>query len=116
VTVDFDALVLAPCERAFGESVTYLAGDGRSYTIAGIFNDRFAETKYQDGQELRSTHPMVSIRASQVTQQPAQGELFRIRGVLYAVTNTDPDGFGDLRIHLRFASDQEALRTSLPPG
>src|SRR5215469_4139417 len=105
--LDWDRLVLQPCEAAFGEVVTYLAGDGRTIQLTGIFNERFSATSYEDEQSVQSTHPMVSVRASQLPQQPGQAELFRIRGLLYQVTSVDADGMGDYRVHLRLANDDQ---------
>lgn len=119
--IDWDAGLLAPSEAAFGIPVTYLAGDGRVIStgpdgtpLLGIFNDRWSTTSFQDNEEVRSGHPMVSVRASRLPQAPVQGELFRINGKLYQVTETDPDGMGDLRVHLRAATDTDASRVPLP--
>jgi hypothetical protein len=109
--IDFDSLVLAPCEAVFGQPVTYLSATGPAVETAGVFNDRFSDTTIGDGLQGHSTHPMVSVRASRLPKSPVQGELFRIRGILYQVTGVDPDGMGDLRVHLRLASDQQAFLT-----
>jgi len=118
--IDWDRLVLAPCEAAFGEHVIYLANDGRVIAgtpedpLRGVYNDRFAVTKFENDQEVHTAHPMVSIRASRVPKPPVQTEFFRIRGLLYAVTEVEADGMGDLRIHLRAATNEEARRAPRP--
>jgi hypothetical protein len=119
--IDFDTLVLQPCMETFGETVTYLPSDNAPVTLTGeygaVFNDKYADSKFQDGAEVVSTRPMISMRASALPRDPWQGELFRIRGVLYAIVEPpESDTFGDLRIFLRVATDLEALRAPLPPS
>ena len=52
--VDFDALVLAPAHATFGEVTPpiYYPASGAPTAVNGIFNDRFQETKLQDGVEI----------------------------------------------------------------
>ena len=112
--IDFDALVLAPAHAIFGESVTYYPGSGPVTTLTGIFNDRYQETKLQDAVEVIDYRTVLNLRAALVDPDPAQGELFRVRGILYVVTNCEPDGIGDLRVTLRAATDREAAKLRPP--
>ena len=119
--LDFDALVLAPAMATFGESVTYLPADGPPLVLAGasgaVFNDRFTDSKFDGGAEVISIRPVVNVRTAALPKVPTQGELFRIRGILYQVADPpEPDGMGDLRIYLRLASDAQAALAPLPPS
>lgn len=116
MAVDFDATVLAAAEQVFAETVTWYPGWSGPAVVQGIFNDRFHETRFQDATEVVELRPVLNARVIRFTRQPVQGELFRIRGVLYAVTNVEPDGVGDLRMYLRLASNEEAARLPLPPS
>jgi hypothetical protein len=113
--LDFDRTVLAATERAFSEQVTFNPASGGSQVTRGIFNDRFRETIFQNATELVETRQVLNVRTARFTTPPAQGDQFLIRGINYLVTNAEPDGFGDLRIYLRAASDADAARTPGPP-
>ena len=111
MAVDFDALVLAPAARVFGECVAYYPASGAATSVTGIFNDRYQETKLQDGLEVIDFRTVLNVRAATFPGgQPAQAELFRVRGILYVVTNVEPDGIGDVRVTLRSATDTEAAK------
>ena len=113
--VDFDALVLAPTHRTFGECVAYYAAIGTVTQVTGIFNDRYKETKFQDGIEVIDFRTVLNVRQALFPGgEPTQADLFLVRGVLYAVTNVEPDGIGDLRVSLRSATDDEAAKLRLP--
>ena len=114
--IDFDALLLAPCAAAFGETVFYLPAMGPYVTLQGIFTERFTETTFSDGSEIESTRTAINVRASQFPAEPVKGELFRIRGVLYVINEVQPDGLGDIRFYLGFATDADARRAALPPA
>lgn len=115
--IDFDATVLAACAAAFGETAYYYTALTGPFAVTGIFNDRYQETKLQDGIEVVDTSIVLGIRAAQFPVQPVQGDLFRIRTILYVISEpVEPDGLGDLRIRLRAASNEEAARLRLPPG
>ena len=108
--IDFDATVLAAANAAFGEDcpVVYLPGTGEQITLPpgnGIFNDQFQEMKFSgtEGVPVISQAIVLNVRRSLLPCLPVQTELFRIRGLLYAITNVEPDGLGDLRIDLRLA-------------
>ena len=109
--IDFDATVLAAANAAFGEPVIYYPFFAAPLALTGIFNDRYQETKFQDGVEIIETSIVLGIRAVLFASQPLQGSLFQIRGVLYLVSDPpEPDGLGDLKIRLRAASNDEAAR------
>ena len=112
--IDWDTLALAPLHDAFGEVVTYLPGSGPAEQVQAVFNAHYTDTKFQDGTEVSGTRSILNVRKSVLPGLPTQGELFRVRGILYAVTNVEPDGLGDLRVDLRLASNAEALRQPLP--
>jgi hypothetical protein len=114
--VDFDAILRA-CGESFGEPVYYYTALTGPIALTAVFNDRYQETKLQDGIEVVGTSIVLGIRAALFPVQPVQSELFRIRGVLYVIANPpEPDGLGDLKITLRAATDAESSRMRLPPG
>ena len=118
--LDFDNLVLAACQAAFGEQALYLSGAGAAATLDIIFDDRFAEVKFEDGSEIVEVKPVANIRASALAALslplPCQGELLRIRGRLYVIVQPpENDTMGDVRLTLRLASDAEAARIPTPP-
>lgn len=114
--IDFDNLVLAPAHQVFGEQVTYLPGGGGALLVVGVFDAHFQEDKLQDGLSVTETRPVLNVRASVLPSLPAQGELFRIRGRLYAVSEPpEPDTVGDIRMYLRLANDAQAAIAPTAP-
>jgi hypothetical protein len=115
--IDFDATVLAACSAAFGETVQYYTAQTGPFAVSGIFNDRYQQTKFEDGIEIVDTAIVLGIRAAQFPVQPVQGDHFFIRNVLYRISDpVEPDGLGDLKIRLTAASNEDAARLRLPPG
>lgn len=108
--IDFDATVLAAAHAAFGEVAAYLPGAGGLYTVSGIFDDKWVDDKLQDGMQSVGTRTVLNVRRSDLPCDPAQGDLLRIRGRVYAVTEPpEPDTYGDTRLYLRLADDAQAL-------
>lgn len=100
--LDFDATVLAACDEAFGEPVEYRPGDGPPVTVTGIFFDAFRSVRFDPATEamVSTQHPLLCCRASAFARLPVQGELFLIRGRLYAIRDANPDGEGSVAFPL----------------
>lgn len=113
--IDFDNLLLRTAHTVFGETVTWIPASGPAQSVTGVFNEHNADLSFEDGTEVSTTRPIVNVRESVLSGAALQGDLFRIRGRLYQVTDVKPDGHGDLRIDLRAATNAEAARASLPP-
>ena len=114
--IDWDTLALAKIHATFGEAATYLPGAGPSVPCQIVFNAHYTDSKFTDETEVVGTKTVLNVRQSVLPQLPTQNELFRVRGVLYAITNVQPDGHGDVRIQLRLASNVEAARAPFPPS
>lgn len=112
--IDLDALVIAPCHATFGETVRYYPGTGPALDLLGVFEDKFVEATFAESAEVDVTRTVVNVRAALFPADPVKGELFRIRGVLYVINGSQPDGMGDIRFYLGLASDAEARRIPLP--
>ncbi len=104
--MDFDATVLAACNDAFGEPVEYRPGDGPPIKdIPGIFFDAFRSVRFDPATEamVSTVHPLVAFRLRYFPRMPVQGELFVIRGRLYAIRDANPDGEGGASFPLGLA-------------
>jgi hypothetical protein len=100
--IDFDATVLAACDEAFAETVEYRPSDGPPAAIVGVFFDRFRLVQFDPVSEamVSTTHPILCCRAVQFPRVPVKGELFVIRGELYAIRDAEPDGMGQIAFPL----------------
>ena len=116
MSVDFDALVLAPVAAAFGTPVYYYtATTGPIGPLSGVFNDRYTEIKFQDGIQVVETSIVLGIRAALFAVQPVRNEWFRIKGILYRIQEPpEPDGMGDLKITLAAATNADAALMRAP--
>jgi hypothetical protein len=113
--IDFDQALIA-ANAAFGENVLYWSAfAGNPAAMTGIFNDRYQETKLQDGVEITNVGIALGIRAAQFAVPPRQREVFQIRGIYYVIIDPpESDGLGDLKIRLRAADDYESARMREP--
>lgn len=109
--IDFDALVLAPAHAVFGTPITYFPGAGRPVAIAGVFNDHYADVSLQDGLQVVDTKIILDVRAAALPNLPVQSDLVSVGDVLYAITNVEPDGVGNLKLTLRAASNLDAAKS-----
>lgn len=107
--IDFDATVLAAVHQAFGEQVTFLPAAGGSYTVSGVFDDKWVDDKLQDALDVVATRTVLTARLSQLPGEPAQGDQWEVRGRLYTIAEPPKaDTYGDVLMFLRFADDTEA--------
>lgn len=104
--IDWDAVVLGPCEGVFGEdqTPTYTPPGGAPFPVPGIFDD--AHTGLQMGDagdpEVSTVHAVIGIRLSQFQVPPAQdGKLLIPRiGKAFLVIDVQPDGHGAAKLIL----------------
>ena len=103
--IDFDGTVLVAAADAFGETVEYRPGEGPPISVVGVFWDAFRTVRFDPATEalVSTVHPLFTCRARLFPRPPVQGELFVIRGRLYAIRDVNPDGEGDLAFPLGLA-------------
>lgn len=107
MAVDFDHLVNKTCERVFGETVRYTAGE-RSFDIAGTYDAAWSQVKMQSGRggfmPISTTAPRLAVRLSAfpdgVTPE-AGNTLVRGNGEAFEVVDLQPDGFGEVGLNLK---------------
>lgn len=98
--IDWDSLVLGPCEGVFGENQTptYTPPGGAAFSLPGIFDD--AHTGLQMGDagdpEVSTVHAVFGFRYSQAPVAPAQGGKLLVPKVAktFMVIDVQPDGHG----------------------
>lgn len=114
--INWDADLLAPTHQVFGEQADYhpAAGPPRP-GVTVVFNEAFTSITFEDGQEVASKRPVLNVRAGLLSPPPEQGDLWRVRGILYQTVDTKPDGLGDIRVDLRLASNDQARLAPLAP-
>ncbi len=99
--LDFDALVLGPAMAAFGEPVSYAPGHAAPFTVQAVFDEAYAEVKFEGDAPIATTRPMLGVQASAFPGlPPCAGELFTVRGQVWHVAEVHPDGRGHLKIYL----------------
>ena len=113
--IDWDALILAPAHAAFGEAdpIAYYLAIGGPFQLQGVFNDRYKETTIENGQMIDDFKAILGVRSALFAVLPQKGDLFRVRSVLYAATNVEADGLGELKISLRAANNAEAAKARI---
>ncbi|OOG61445.1 hypothetical protein B0E46_15830 [Rhodanobacter sp. B04] len=101
--IDWDAMVLGPCEGVFGEPATYIPAGGSGYAITGVFDSAYKDVTLIDvGVDANAVQPVLGVRAALFTGQPMQGDQVRIPSVgkLYFIRDVRPDGHGWIKLML----------------
>jgi len=114
--LDLDDTVLAAAEEAFAEWATWTPAAGASAQVPVIFFDHAKDVKLKDGEMVEEITPQVSIRLSRWPGTPTQRDTLLLRGILYQLTDVNPDGAGAAVCRLRWANEAQKYATSLPPS
>ncbi|MFT9016416.1 MAG: hypothetical protein ABF990_11860 [Acetobacter sp.] len=98
--VDWDRLVLGPCQTVFGESVQWLqGGTAAAITLTGIFDNGWKAMDIEivngiDPAHVVSADARLGVQLSQFPAPPAQGDIFIIRQSRWIVREVMPDSHG----------------------
>ena len=108
--VNFDALVIGPCMRAFAEPVQYQPQVGAPFAVEGVFDEAYQALLPLGGAHgieplaiggmagTDSTGPALGVRLTSFTALPAspptQGDQLTVRGKPFLVRDVRPDGLG----------------------
>lgn len=105
--IDLDGLVLGPCLDAFGQAVTYLAGNGQAAAITGVFDRYHVQVDFDaQGAAVSTTLPVLGVREAAFPPGlcATQGDTVMIAGTVYEITDTQPDGHGHVLLMLKLAA------------
>lgn len=107
MAVDFDALVLKPCQDKFGDPVTVTYAVGGTASVTGILDEGNKETVVIDGVPVTESNPCIGIRESAFLSQskalPKQFDKLVCKGKSFVIREVRPDNKGDLKIMLNYA-------------
>lgn len=106
--IDWDAVVLGPCEAVFGEdqTPTYTPPGGVAFAVPGIFDDAHTALVMGDAgdPDVSTVNAVIGVRLSQfpADQQPVQDGKLRIPrlGKTFKVVDVQPDGHGAAKLIL----------------
>lgn len=115
--IDWDALLLAPCEQIFGEGddqhptpIQYAPKVGTPFPVNGVFDRAFLslviDPTAAGGVGMNTVAPVLGVRAAWFPVPPAQGAKLTIPsvGFTYVVANAEPDGHGWVLLRLNKVS------------
>lgn len=122
--VDFDKLVLAPCDAVFGETVLFQSSVlGKTVSLSGIFDDGYkaisplGDLPGQSATHITGSDARVGVRLSVFPIPPAQGDLLTIRGRVWRIREVQPDSHGGAHIELNAADgENDALSCGATGG
>ena len=110
--IDWDALLLGPLNRVFGQQAEYTTPDGSSsWLITGVFDEAYTDVDVVNGEPVTTTHPCfgfpVSLMSGRVQKS---GKLFvpaapgaPLQDTIYIVKQVRNDGHGWCRLMLNLA-------------
>lgn len=105
--IDFNALCLAPCIAAFGQSAVYRPGAGPAVPLTGVFNEFSKDEKLDGGGDMIvTTRPILGINLNDIPSgvYPCEGELVVVDGRVWQIVDPITDGLGGMKLHLMIAS------------
>lgn len=95
------ARVNAACLRTFSQPVAYTPAGGESVTLSGIFEAPHQAAEIGLRLPVSDTAPTLLVRLSDFTLDgPRQGDHVDVAGILYEVTDVQPDGAGMAKLIL----------------
>lgn len=102
--LDWDTLVLAPCEKIFGEPVIFTPVGGLPVSTTGIFDRSFRELEEAEPSQRDTILVSVGLRLSQLPREPAIGDTLEVPriGIVFSVRQPRPDGKGNVRCILNY--------------
>jgi hypothetical protein len=106
--IDFDAVVLGPVMRIFGEEpdkpVRYMPAAGGAFDLAdAVFDDAYAGLVMQEGgPEVTTLQPVLGVRLALFPSPPLQDDQLYIPRVAttFLVRDVQPDGHGHAKLML----------------
>jgi len=109
MAVDFDSLVLGPCQSIFGHAVVLIESaavpvslpDGTPKQPFGIFTDEPVIVDTGTGIPHSTTQPTLGLRRSDWLVMPTVDEVIQVRGKNYEIADTQPDAEGDVKLILK---------------
>lgn len=110
--VDWDSLVLGPCQSVFGESVQWFHGTSTTPALVrGIFDNGWKPIDVEISDGLTPTHVVssdarIGVRLSQFVTAPAKGDHAIIRNQRWIVREIMPDSHGAADILLNRADTE----------
>lgn len=107
MSIDWNALVLGPCEDTFGVPVTITPVKSMpgapAYAARGIWTSRTVEIPMDDGTVIRSNNMDVGIRISEFPACPIKGDGVQINGANYTIYDVQIDGQGGAKLVVKNA-------------
>lgn len=108
MTIDWDANVLAPLEKVFGQPVTYLPQNGPPFGVSGIFDEAYRELDLVSGMRVSTVVPVLGVRLSEFASPPRQDDqlIIQATGLTYVVKEVRPDSHGAAKLMLNLVQAQ----------
>lgn len=113
--VDWDQLVLVPCQNVFGEEVQWISSlNPDPVTVTGIFDNGYKAMPLEIVDGFSPTHvttadARLGVQLSQFDTEPQQGDIFVIREQQYSVREVQPDSHGAADILLNKTGSADAI-------
>lgn len=114
--IDWDALVLGPTVRIFGEPVTYTSCiTGQVFAITAVFDEAYMDLMpvssgsmdVGEPTQISTTRPVLGVQISQfLASPPHQGDVALVRGAQYWVREVRADGHGSAKLLLNYVEAQ----------
>lgn len=102
--INWDAVVIGPLMRVFGEPVTYTPPGGAAFQITGVFDDAYLrEMLFEDGSAGTNTvSAVLGVQLSQFSTPPVQNGSLTVasNGATYLVREVRPDSRGGAKLML----------------
>lgn len=108
MTIDFNAICLAPCIAAFGQPAVYRPAAGPPVCLNGVFNEFSKDEKLDGGGDMIIiTRPILGINLNDIPSgiYPCEGEIIEVDNRVWQIVDPIVDGLGGMKLHLMIATN-----------
>lgn len=105
MSIDWDALVIAPTVGVFGDDVIYTPVGGAAFPITLVYDEGNKDLDLAGGTGVNTSNPIVSGRLADFAVPPAQGDSVLIikTGETFVVKDVEEDGKGAVKLPLNYS-------------
>lgn len=102
--------ILTASVDAFGEQVEWRPRAGGIFFVRGIFDNTYHALDPQTQQVVSVNVPVLGVNLNDLKFDPKQGDIIKIRGKDFTVTDKEEDGQGGARFFLHKESINERIK------
>jgi hypothetical protein len=102
--------LLKTATKVFGEEIILMPKKGGQYKIKGIFDNEYQAIDPDTEEIISSNQPVLGVNLHELKIEPQNGDLIRIRNLIYKIIDVREDGQGGASLFLHREKHGEKVR------